>query len=174
MKPRFISHILPLALLTVFPAHAQKTATPLIVVEDRGGKSALPYYQDIQPRPPEKSVSPSRAPGRSEANMLPVRSLKLSPGKVTPRALPAPGWVRPVFLVGDDEVSYRWLKANGARLEALGAVGLVVQVESAGALARLRARIPGVPLSPVSGDDLAERLGLSHYPALITASGIEP
>jgi integrating conjugative element protein (TIGR03765 family) len=146
----------------------------LIVVEDRGGTSALPYYQAIRPSSPEKGFSSPKALQRGEAAMLPVRPSTLSPGRVTPRALPAPGWVRPVFLVGDDEVSYRWLKANGARLEALGAVGLVVQVETTEALARLRARVPGVPLSPVSGDDLAERLGLSHYPALITATGIEP
>ncbi|MGS8281918.1 DUF2859 domain-containing protein, partial [Pseudomonas aeruginosa] len=37
----------------------------------------------------------------------------------------------------------------------------------------LRALVPGVPLAHVSGDDLAERLGLRHYPALITATGIE-
>ena len=33
--------------------------------------------------------------------------------------------------------------------------------------------LPGVPLAPVAGDDLAERLGLRHYPVLITATGIE-
>ena len=36
---------------------------------------------------------------------------------------------------------------------------------------RLRALVPGVPLAPVAGDDLAYRLGLRHYPALITATG---
>jgi hypothetical protein len=29
-------------------------------------------------------------------------------------------------------------------------------------------------LLPVSGDDLAQRLGIKHYPVLITATGIEP
>nr|MBF3175129.1 DUF2859 domain-containing protein [Pseudomonas aeruginosa] len=28
-------------------------------------------------------------------------------------------------------------------------------------------------LAPASGDDLAQRLGLRHYPVLITATGIE-
>ena len=40
-------------------------------------------------------------------------------------------------------------------------------------LARLRALAPGLPLAPVASDDLADRLGLRHYPALITATGIE-
>ena len=52
-------------------------------------------------------------------------------------------------------------------------IGLVVNVETVQGLARLRALVPGVPLAPVSGDDLAERLGLRHYPVLITATGIE-
>jgi len=49
----------------------------------------------------------------------------------------------------------------------------MVNVETVQALNRLRSLVPDVPLSPVSGDDLAERLGLRHYPALITATGIE-
>jgi len=60
-----------------------------------------------------------------------------------------------------------------AMLRERGAVGLVVNVETVQGLVRLRALVPGVPLAPVSGDDLVERLGLRHYPALITATGIE-
>src|SRR3546814_6703516 len=59
------------------------------------------------------------------------------------------------------------------RSSDLGAVGLVVNVETVQGLALLRALVPGVPLAPVSGDDLAERLGLRHYPALITATRSE-
>jgi integrating conjugative element protein (TIGR03765 family) len=174
-KSCFAAFTLPLALMS-FPVFAQTGQTSLIVVEDRGGKSALPYYQAIRLLAPTKTDAPlpSRPPKRGEAAMLPVRSLKLSPGNPPRRTLQTPLWSRPIFLVGDDETSHRWLKANGARLKAMGAVGLVVQVETAEALARLRARIPGVPLSPVSGDDLAQRLGLSHYPALISSTGIEP
>jgi len=104
--------------------------------------------------------------------MLPVRSSKLSQGKVTRRAIEAPG-LRSFFVVGDDEVSANWLHRNAASLRERGAVGLVVNVETVETLNRLRTLAPGIPLSPVSGDDLAERLGLHHYPALITATGIE-
>ena len=38
---------------------------------------------------------------------------------------------------------------------------------------RVRAIAPGLNLSPMSADDLAERLGLRHYPVLVTATGIE-
>ena len=84
----------------------------------------------------------------------------------------APG-LRPFVVVGDDKASQDWLQRHAASLRERGAVGLVVNVETVQGLARLRALALGVPLAPVSGDDLAERLGLRHYPALVTATGIE-
>ncbi|HCE5903840.1 integrating conjugative element protein, partial [Pseudomonas aeruginosa] len=107
-----------------------------------------------------------------EAAMLPVRSSKLTPGTVARRVIEAPG-LRPFAVIGDDEASRVWLQRRAAALRERGAVGLVVNVETAQSLARLRALVPGVPLAPVAGDDLADRLGLRHYPALITATGIE-
>ncbi len=104
--------------------------------------------------------------------MLPVRSAKLTPGTVARRVIEAPG-LRPFVVIGDDEASQTWLRRHAASLRERGAVGLVVTVETAQALARLRAMAPGVPLAPAAGDDLAERLGLRHYPVLITATGIE-
>jgi len=149
------------------------------VVQDLGGVSALPYYQalnlqarHVDARSPEIMVPQVSATPVDEADMLPVRSRKLTPGTVTRRAIEAPG-LRPFFVVGDDELSQTWLRRNAASLLERGAVGLVVNVETEQALNRLRTLAPDVPLSPVAGDDLAERLGLRHYPALITATGIE-
>jgi len=166
-----------IALLTIAPVlHA---AEPLIVVQNLGGVSALPYYEalNLQSRhvdalPPNIMVPQAPTTPISEADMLPVHSAKLTPGTVTRRTIDAPG-LRPFFVVGDDEISADWLRRHAASLRERGAVGLVVNVETVQALNRLRALIPDVPLSPVSGDDLAERLGLRHYPVLITATGIE-
>src|SRR5690606_19078802 len=118
-----------------------------------------------------KVPRPSAGPF-SEADMLPVRSTWLSPGDVARRTIEAPG-MPPFFLVGDDARSRDWLRQRAPRLRELNAVGLVVNVDSAGTLAALRALAPGLSLAPTPGDDLAARLGLSHYPALITATGIE-
>ena len=167
-----------LVLLAALPlvAHA---AEPLIVVEDRGGTSALPYYEalNLQPRtdaPARPPIPTPQVPATpaDEAAMLPVRSAKLTPGTVARRVIEAPG-LRPFVVIGDDETSQAWLRRHAASLRERGAVGLVVNVETLQGLARLRALVPGVPLAPVAGDDLAERLGLRHYPALITATGIE-
>ncbi|ELE7121165.1 TPA: integrating conjugative element protein [Pseudomonas aeruginosa] len=167
-----------LVVLTALPWIAHATQS-LIVVEDRGGASALPYYEalNLQPRAnsalrPPIPMPQIPAPPADEAAMLPVRSAKLTPGTVARRVIEAPG-LRPFVVVGDDEASQAWLRRHAASLRERGAVGLVVNVETVQALARLRVLVPGVPLAPVAGDDLAERLGLRHYPALITATGIE-
>lgn len=153
-------------------------ADALIIVADHGGTSALPYYEalNLQPRaevsaPPIEIPRPPAKPF-NEADMLPVRSMQLSPGDVARRLIEAPG-MPPFFLVGDDNRSRAWLRQRALRIHELNAVGLVVNVKSAEALAALRALVPGLLLSPVAGDDLAERLGLRHYPVLITATSVE-
>ncbi|MFI8746570.1 integrating conjugative element protein [Pseudomonas sp. NPDC077186] len=158
------------------PVLAQADA--LIIVDDRGGASALPYYEALNLQPRAEVSAPRiempRPPAGvvNEASMLPVRSVRLSPGKVARRTIEAPG-LPAFFLVGDDQRSRAWLRQRAPRLRELGAVGLVVNISSAESLDALRALVPGLRLSPVAGDDLAERLGLRHYPVLITATGLE-
>ena len=170
--------VLPLLGLLALTAHAADQ--PLVVVEDRGGASALPYYQalDLQPqaslreRPPPRIELPPPGERLGEADMLPVRSPSLTPGAIERRVIEAPG-LRPLFLLGDDERSRLWLRQRTDTLRKLGAVGLVVNVESQDSLDALRRLAPELVLSPVSADDLARRLGIHHYPVLITATGIE-
>lgn len=173
-----IVHIAAIGLLSTTTVLAQTASPPLIVVEDRGGTSALPYYRSLNPQP-DQAAPPAPMPiprvGNAvdaEAAMLPVRSTQLSPGEVQRRVIRAPG-LTALFLIGDDERSRAWLRQRQAALRELQAVGLVVNVESMAALTALRRLAPGLTLSPASGDDLAQRLGLRHYPVLITATGVE-
>jgi integrating conjugative element protein (TIGR03765 family) len=170
-----------LSVLPSLSALAALAAPPsLIVVEDRGGVSALPYYQALNPQPntPRETpvlplVAPPAPAGRgSDTDVLPIRSTLLTPGEVTRRVIQAPG-LSPIFLIGDDERSRAWLHQRINTLLKLGAIGLVVNVESATALDALRRLAPGLTLASTPGDDLAQRLRLQHYPALITATGIE-
>lgn len=165
-------------ILALFLSHPVLAAPALIVVEDRGGTPAQPYYEalnpqaDTAPSPPAQSPLSRNTP-YSEADMLPVHSTQLTPGTVTPRAIQAAG-LSPLFIIGDDPRSHAWLKHHQERLRAIHATGLVIQVDSLAALEALRRIAPDLTLVPVSGDELAQRLGLRHYPALITATGIEP
>ncbi|GBQ20244.1 hypothetical protein AA12717_0508 [Gluconacetobacter sacchari DSM 12717] len=156
------------------PASGIAQSSPLIIVEDHGGAPAQPYYEALTSESAETPPPPFTSPPRTgEGTMLPVRSTLLSPGDVQPREIQAPG-LTPFFVIGDDERSRQWLRLRAARLRSLHAVGLVVNVATTEALAALRALAPDLLLSPTPGDDLAQRLGLRTYPALITATGIEP
>lgn len=152
----------------------------LTVVEDFGGTSALPYYRalNLQTAAPQDRASPqlpiptSPSAADREANLLPVHSALLSPGTVVRRVIEAPG-LSPIFLLGDDLRSHAWLQQHFQTLRSLHATGIVVQVESTQALTALRQLAQGLPLEPASGDDIARRLHIDHYPVLITATGLE-
>ncbi|OUM38250.1 integrating conjugative element protein [Pseudomonas putida] len=118
-------------------------------------------------------TAPSQRPDpRALTWALPVHSTRLSPGAVPPRTLKLPGFT-PLFLVGHDAASLQWLAQHAQQLQDLGASGLAVEVADARALRRIQAAAPGLAIWPVSGDDIAERLELQHYPVLITPTGLE-
>ena len=120
------------------------------------------------------SVNEEDMPGvpYDEALLLPIRSPSLRPGPVENRPVNLPG-ITALFLIGDDPRSHAWLQQRLPDLQRLGAAGLVVNVESAATLQALRDSAPSLSLTPVPGDDLAQRLGLRGYPVLITATAIE-
>lgn len=160
------------ALLLIIPSLCQTLhASSLIVVEDRGGVSALPYYQDLVPAPSDRVPSPPSI-GIRDAGVFPVRSALLSPGQEQGRVINAPG-LQPMFLVGDDEQSKAWLLQRREQLQALNAVGLVTNVASAERLAEVQRWAAGLQIAPVQADDLAQRLGIRHYPLLITATTLQ-
>ena len=129
----------------------------------------------LGPTPPviaaESATAVERPDPRTLNWVLPVHSARLTPGEVPRRALDLPGMV-PLFLVGADAASLTWLTQHAPALKRLGASGLAVEVADATALQRIQAVAPGLAIWPVSGDDIAERLELEHYPVLITPTGM--
>ncbi|RTY78642.1 integrating conjugative element protein [Pseudomonas veronii] len=117
--------------------------------------------------------APDKAPDPRTLNwVLPVHSAHLTPGFVSRRVLNLPG-ITPLFMVGQDSASLEWLSQHAQALQDLSASGLAVEVADAQALRRIQAAAPGLIIWPVSGDDIAERLELEHYPVLITPIGLE-
>lgn len=144
-----------------------------IVIADFGGESAIRFYESLQP---EHDVNAPHYPNAlpssvSEFDMLPIVSHKLTPGKVEAKAFDLAG-IQPIFLIGADNLSRHWMTDNYQKLVQLNATGLVVNVNNKQELMFLRSQAPELRLLPVSGDDLAERVPLSHYPALITETGV--
>ncbi|MCG7601775.1 integrating conjugative element protein [Halomonas sp. McH1-25] len=163
------------------PAERPPGLPQLIVVADHGGTSARPYFVAIKGSgvdedegfSPQTGVPPRPTQRYGERDMLPIESERLTPGPVMPRDLNLPGGFTPLFLIGDDALSRQWLAERGDILRELNAVGLVIQVQDEQALQALRDAAQGLELRPASGDGLADRLGLSHYPVLINQHGIE-
>ncbi len=147
----------------------------LTVVADFGGEPARPYFVAIGAAgvSEQEGIQAARTAPYSIADMLPMTTPSLSPGRVERRALSMPAAFQPLFVVGDDPLSQSWLAARGQALMDMGASGLAVNVRSAESLQQLLDLVPGVRIDPVPGDDLAKRLELTHYPVLITSAGVE-
>ncbi|MEE4411882.1 MULTISPECIES: integrating conjugative element protein [unclassified Serratia (in: enterobacteria)] len=147
----------------------------LNVIADVGGEDASPYFEGINRQEAAQSspvVPPVLASSSdAEAAVLPVATPELTPGDVADRSLQLPG-IGALFIVGDDDDSHIWLKANAENLKFRHAAGLVVNVSNLPALQALRELAPGVPMAPASGSELARRLQLAHYPVLITDTGL--
>lgn len=167
--------------LSLLPAvsHGQMPGLPpLVVVGDHGGQLARPYYVAIGAAGVDEEDGhhtnivgqPSHRSRVVLADMLPVVSDQLSPGAVTSRPLHLPVGMTPFFLIGDDAFSRQWLADNADVLRSLHAVGMVVNVTDQAGFDRLRSLAPGLELQPVPGDDIAQRLRISHYPVLVTAN----
>ncbi len=78
-----------------------------------------------------------------------------------------------MFIVGDDSTSQAWLKQKLSVLQGMQAVGLAVNVSNAARLQEIRRWAPGLKVMPVPASDIAGRLGLKHYPVLITATALQ-
>ncbi|MBH3156876.1 integrating conjugative element protein [Serratia ureilytica] len=146
----------------------------LNVIADVGGEDASPYFEGINRQEGAQSspaVPPASSADDAEAAMLPVATPELTPGDVADRPLQLPG-IGALFIVGDDDSSRTWLRANADTLRTKHAAGLVVNISDGAALKALRELAPGIPMAPASGSELARRLQLTHYPVLITDTGL--
>lgn len=149
------------------PAEAE-----LNVIADLGGESAVRFYEALQPDETMVQAYPNSVPATlSERDILPIVSHRMTPGKVQSVQMNLPGML-PIFLVGTDNLSRNWLRENYLYLRKIGAMGLVVSVKTTQELDELRQLVPELTLMPTPGDDLASRLNLAHYPALLTAEGL--
>jgi|GEM_PF-55450 len=177
-----------LCLLAFFmTATAWAQTSPLIVVEDRGGDSALPYFQRLRntnrmPPGALRQVAPPVLPGHPsvvangrtmpqfDAAMFPLRPGRLQPGSPTRKTVFAPPGAKPFFVLGDDPASRAWLQAWRDTLRESGAAGFVVAAHDAQALESLRQLAPALQLMPAWGDELAARFHLKTYPVLVVPS----
>lgn len=152
--------------LTSLPAAAASTGSSLVVVADYGGYPLSGIFDG------QGTDSPQPEPGHRDLNdgQFPVLSTKIKSQRVRQFKYSQQQLkfvTNTVFLVGEDDLSIRWLALNSRKLKQLGAKGLFVSGSKEGYLSM---RDIYADLSPVPGDSFSNLT--SFYPVLITAQGM--
>jgi len=160
-----------LCIVTLNSAHAELT-----VMSDYGGNSLEEFYDMLDPQDEVgKAQQQSLAPENikvDEGLYLPVHSERLSPARFNAYEINYPG-LQPFIIIGYDELSIEWLNARHDDLRAIqGLVGVVVNVDDIEQLNTLKS-LTDIPLYVLTGDELAEKFDITHYPALITNRAVE-
>ncbi|GAB6040898.1 hypothetical protein JCM17961_15720 [Endothiovibrio diazotrophicus] len=106
--------------------------------------------------------------------ILPLHTPEMRPGVVLRNTTPHPEITRPIFLVGSDPRSLQWLRRHRHRLHALHATGLLVEARTVSDLAAVASAAQGLPITPAPASALARHYGLTRYPLLLSAQGVEP
>ena len=145
-----------------------------VVIHDTGRTLTLDdYYAPLAGADSATELSHPQVPSSVADAVLPIRTPEMTPGKVGKRAIDKPLLAQPLFLIGADELSQRWLRRHRPRLLQLNAVGMLVNAATARDLERVAAIADGLPIAPAPASDVARLLGLRHYPVLISSRWIE-
>ncbi len=166
-------------------------ADPVRILQEDPSRSidARPYLRDIlnleagDPRD-EFVGAPPASPYASRGNpfaaegRLPVITPELSPGPITQNLSPEMrqrllGLSRPLFIIGADAGSLAWLAAHRDRLAEVSAIGQLVQARNPADLEAVAAAAGGLPILVAPASDIAQALGIRHYPVLISREGME-
>lgn len=143
------------------------------VIDELGPTQPLAPLLDVFGEREAPSDKPALMQRAGElAVLLPIRSPGLSPGVLQTRAISLP-LTRPVFLIGADAGSLRWLTDHHQQLVDIGAIGMLVQADTLDDLAAVAAAADGLSILPASASDIAAALQISAYPVLISRDRIE-
>ena len=152
------------------------SAAPTVIYDNGETRPIAPFldaFEHSEITPPQNQTTQSPQLGAADlATLLPVRSPGLTPGPVEPKSHDRP-FTRPFFLIGSDTLSRQWLLEHRERLKEIGAVGMLVQADTQDDLRAIAELAAGLSVMPASASDIAKALGISHYPVLISAHGIE-
>lgn len=160
--------------IAIVPAIAQ---AELMVIYDSGHTQPiapfLKIFESANKTSQQSSIPTKLQLGAADPQAwLPVRSPGFTSGPVQARLHDRP-FARPFFLIGSDARSRKWLQNHRERLKEIGAVGMLVQADTLDDLRTIAKLADGLSILPASASDIANALGISHYPVLISAHGIE-
>lgn len=121
------------------------------------------------------SITPEQYQQQIINELFPVES-KLKPQRVMVRhqvisAEAARTITTPVAVIGSDEYSLNWYKANLDEIRRLNAFVLVTQVANMQDYMVIRNYAKDVMMQPSTADGFLHGLGISYYPVLVTPQG---
>ena len=157
-------------------------AAPIVIYDSGQTKPLEPFLESLRGEapPPDTRQSPSGKAGLTGEDLLPIKTPEMSPGLVAARAFDLSSkaqtnavGARPLFLIGADTLSRRWLERHRARLKELGAIGMLVQADTLDDLEAVSRVAEGLRIMPASGTEIARLYALKHYPVLIWRGRIE-
>lgn len=111
--------------------------------------------------------------GGTSSVRVPIRTTNMRPEKTETRDAYFPNLSIPLFIVGADPASLSWLRHWHDALAKSGAVGWVVQAETAEELKAIADAGAGLRLLVMSGESLPGIFGVNTYPVLISERAIE-
>lgn len=157
-----------LILLTLNHTTQVAHTSPVVVYDNGKTINAQPFYPFKKPslEDPTKNI-PKHT--RKSIQQFPVISSRLSVGKVHSRKMNhnQPRIPRAICVIGDDKHSKRWLKAHRAKLQAINALCVVVNVDSQQRFNATQALAPKIEFQALKGDIFASALNIKHYPFLL-------
>lgn len=167
---------------TAWASHLGDGPVELLVLVDTGPTvSSAPFLQKIHTAVANKERALQDAKSRlrsanldprglSEKDLFPLSSTRMRSG--TPLYLIRPGITQPIFVIGMDAHSLRWLEQEFDHLKHIGALGVVVDAPDVSAFHRLRASAlkRGVLIDIGFGDAMATAFRFDTYPTVIAGS----
>jgi integrating conjugative element protein (TIGR03765 family) len=164
------------------------TAAPVLLYDSGTAHSIAPYLESARLKAPssiniQKDImrqlpsvlrqATTKTTQPFIAQLFPVSSPSLSPGKVITRNIITQGMISPICIIGADNMSMTWLLKNKTALANANATCLVVNVKTYAQYQTVLRIAPKIRFQPARGDNVAKAVGLNHYPALISAQYIE-
>lgn len=132
-----------------------------------GSHAAATYYERFNSNKSHSPDETTAPPALLMRDRLPLMPTLMRPGK--PSFKPYQGLYTPIFVIGMDALSLRWLERRIDRLAELGARGWVVQADNTQAwdLLQRRAAQHGVELQLMPDAVIAEGYDVVSYPVVI-------
>ena len=166
-----LKKVVCLVISICLPFAAPSVSGELTVIFDNGQARPLADFLGPLERTKdnnERGADKNKQLGAANVELLlPIRSVGLTPGKVTARAHNVP-FARAFFLIGSDGWSKRWLVQHRKVLKDIGAVGMLVEATRIEDLREIAMLAEGLPITPASGSDIAKAIGIDHYPVGIS------